>query len=203
MSISYPLSLPTSPKPRTLTYTPWDVTPSSTSPFTLKDQLYEYSGKKFRVAVQYPPVDKVSFKAVRAFLLSLYGSIGTFTLGDPANAAPLGSVPGTPLANGTAAIGASTFATKGWTAGQTNILRAGDEFQVDSFCYTNLKDVNSDGSGNATLDVWPTLHSAVPNNSAITTTAPKSLWRLEPNSVSWSVGADHIYEVSFSAVEAI
>lgn len=203
MSISYPLALPTDPKPRQITFTPWDVTPRSTSPYTLKDQIYEYSGKKFRISVDYPPMEKSAFKAVRAFLLSLRGSLGYFSLGDPGNATPLGSVPGTPLANGTATLGAETFATKGWTAGQTNILRAGDDFQVDGYCYTNLKDVNSDGSGNATLDIWPTLHTAVPNNTAIITTSPKSYYRLEADSVSWSVGADLIYEVSFSAVEAI
>jgi hypothetical protein len=173
------------------------------SPFTLKEQYYEYSGKKFRVSVQYPPMTAEQFKPVRAFLLSLRGSVGYFSMGDPANASPLGSAPGTPLANGTGTLGGNTFATKGWTPSQSNILRAGDEFQVESFCYTNLTDVNSDGSGNATLDIWPSLHTAVANNAAITTSAPKSLWVLDDDSVEWSVDAAQIYEVAFSATERI
>jgi hypothetical protein len=203
MSISYPLTLPADPRPRSISYTPWDVTPRSASPYTQKEQVYEYSGKKFRVSIQYPPMSKTEFKAIRAFVLSLRGAIGYFAMGDPGNTTPLGSAPGTPLANGAHALGANTFATKGWTAGQTNILRAGDEFQVESFCYTNLKDVNSDGSGNATLDIWPSLHSAVANNAAITTSSPKSLWRLEADSVTWSVSEALTYDISFSATEAI
>jgi hypothetical protein len=150
MTISYPLTLPTTPRPRNITYTPWDVTPRASSPFTLKEQIYEYSGKKFRIQVDYPPMEKSEFKAIRAFLLSLRGAVGYFALGDPGNATPLGSVPGTPLANGAQTLGASTLATKGWTSSQSNILRAGDEVQVESYAYTNLTDVNSDGSGNAT-----------------------------------------------------
>lgn len=202
MSISYPLTIPVS-KFRSIVFTADNVTPFSTSPFTLKDQIYEYGGKRWRVDVQYIPLEIEDFKKVKGFLLALHGSVGYFYFGDTVSTTPAGIATGTPLVNGTATKGAVTLATKGWTTSTTNILKSGDDIQVDGYLYTNVTDVNSDGSGNATLDIWPCMHTAAADNTAITTSSAKSIFRLDTDSISWSIANDGKYDVSFSAIEAI
>lgn len=106
----------------------------------------------------------------------------------PHTVGPLG---GTPLVNGASQTG-SSLVTNGWTAAAANRLKKGDVFtiagvfavnpqnyrsttQLQQFVVTN--DVNSDGSGNATIPIYPPIITsgayqtvtASPNNGAALT----------------------------------
>ena len=113
-----------------------------------------------------------------AFMLKLNGTYGTFTLGDPLNTSPRGVGTGTPLVNGGSQTG-NSLVTDGWTSGQTGILKAGDWIQLGSGStsrlYKILSDANSNGSGQATFDIWPNLRSSPADNAAITVSSPKKL----------------------------
>jgi hypothetical protein len=66
-----------------------------------------------------------------------------------------------------------------------------------------LDDVNSDGSGNATLTVWPDLRSAPADNAAITVSNTKTTFRLNSAQTSWDINEATIYGLTFGAREAL
>ncbi len=85
--------------------------------------------------------------------------------------APNGVSTGTPLVNGASQTGSSII-TDGWTSGITNIKRAGDvmKFAGDNCVYVVRDDVNSDGGGNATINITPNLRVSPAENAVITDT---------------------------------
>lgn len=84
---------------------------------------------------------------------------------------PNGAGGGTPLVNGASQSGAS-LATDGWTAGVTNVVRAGDVIRIAGLnpLYRVVEDASSNGSGQATLTINPPIPagSSPADNAAIT-----------------------------------
>lgn len=138
-----------------------------------------------------------------AALLSLNGREGSFLLGDTANKTARGTATGVPLVKGASQTGASLI-TDGWTAGVTGILKAGDWFQLGAGTtarlYKVLVDANSNGSGEATLDIWPKLRSSPADNAALVVSSPMGRFMLA-NNIDWSVDHAKAYGLSFQAVE--
>jgi len=151
----------------------------------------------------YFPFTRATAEAMHAALCSLNGREGTFLFGDSANKTPRGTATGTPLVNGASQTG-EDLATDGWTAGVTNILRAGDWIQIGSGStarlYKNLVDVNSNGSGQATLTLWPRVFTAWADNAAIATSFPKGVFRLTTDGHDWDIDEMLLNGVRFSAV---
>ena len=82
---------------------------------------------------------------------------------------------GTPLVNGNPASGATTLVTDAWTAAAANRVKAGDVFTIAGCYKVNpitkvdtgvlqqfvvTADAASDGSGNATLSISPTIYTS-------------------------------------------
>lgn len=203
MALSYPLSLP-SKGPRRLQWRAGSTVGVSTSPFTAEDQVYVHQGEWWECDVTLPPMKRADAEPWVGFLLGLNGREGTFLLGDSANTAPRGVGTGTPLVKGGSQTG-KTLETDGWTAGQTGILKAGDWFQLGSGSSARLhkvvQDADSDGSGNATLEIWPRLRSSPADNAALTVSSPKGLFRLLSNQREWSLELAAVYGISFSCRE--
>lgn len=87
----------------------------------------------------------------------------------------MGQRGGTPLMNGATSNGATTLVTDGWTAAAANRVKKGDIFTVAAVYSVNpitkqstgrlqqfviTADTSSDGSGNATLPILPTIYSS-------------------------------------------
>src|SRR4030066_166566 len=108
---------------------------------------------------------------------------------------------------GAHATAVNSLITDGWTPTQTGILLAGDYIQIGSGAQTRLhkvlSDVNSDGAGNATFDIWPSTRAAYSGSAALTVQNCKSAFRLDDNNSGWSVTDGILYGISFSATEAI
>ncbi|MGH9552308.1 MAG: hypothetical protein ACRD3W_23175, partial [Terriglobales bacterium] len=207
MAISFPLSHPSSPAGfSTFTQGATNVVGISSSPFTGQQQAQEWSAELWDFSVGLPPMKRADAEAWVSFLVALRGMSGTFLIGDPYGAAPRGVATGTPKVSGSNAAGSKTFATKGWTHGVTGILKAGDYIQVGTGMsqrlYKNLTDVDSDGSGDATLDIFPRLREALADDAVITTTNCKGCFRLADNRREWSVALAGVYGLSFRCVEA-
>lgn len=202
MSITYPLTLPTSPSIREMTWTPQTNVAVSTSEFTGEQQVYEHQGMWWNVEVALPPMERAEAEEWISFFLKLNGQQGTFRMGDPDGTTARGVATGTPLVNGASQTGKSLI-TDGWTISTTDILKAGDWIQIGDYAYKNLNDVNSDGSGNATLDIWPRLRSSPGNNATIIVASPTSLFRLASNTMVWNSNDLTHYGISFRAIEAI
>jgi hypothetical protein len=66
-----------------------------------------------------------------------------------------------------------------------------------------LTDVDTDGTGSATVDVWPNVRTSIADNSAITLESAQGVFRLASNETSWSVNEASIYGITFGAMEAV
>lgn len=178
----------------------------STSPFSREQQVYAHQGDWWEVDVSLPAMKRADAEPWVAFLLALNGREGTFLLGEPINTAPRGVGTGTPLVKGASQTG-RTLLTDGWTISQTGILKAGDWFQLGTGSSSRLhkvvQDADSDGSGNATLEIWPRLRVSPADNAALTVSSPKGVFRLAGNMREWSLEQAAIYGLSFSCVEAL
>jgi len=141
-----------------------------------------------------------------AWLVSLRGQLGTFLLGDPLGCTARGAATGTPLVNGSSQTGGS-LVIDGAATSVTGWLKAGDYIQLgtgsSATLHKVLQDANSDGSGNVTLDIWPHIRTAPADNSTVTVSNTKGLFRLSSNEQSWSINEASIYGLTFGAMEAV
>ena len=203
MAISYPLTLPSAIGWRAFTLSAEKIVQAYEAPFTFQRTNVERTGERWRLEVAYPPLTPEQARQVRAFLLALNGPIGTFRAGDVLAAQPTGTALGSPVVAGASQAG-KEIATGGWTANQTNLLKAGDYLEIDNRLYMVTNDAAPDGSGNATIDIWPSIRQPAPSNGAsITTSNCKTLFRLDGNSVGWVATPDFVYEIAFGAIEAL
>ena len=205
MAISYPLSLPTTAGIAKVRLTANDIVGISQSPFTAAQQVYKYPGQFCEGDVTLPPMKRLDAEYWISFFLKLNGPFGTFLLGDPNGGTARGIATGSPAVNGGSQVG-NELVTDGWTTSQTGILKAGDYIQLGSGAtaqlYKVLDDVNSDGSGNATLTIWPSLRSSPADDASIIVTNPVGVFRLT-TPAAWDIDEASIYGMTFGAREAL
>lgn len=206
MAISYPLTLPSHTGIAQINFRAINTVGMSMSPFTYAQQVVAHSGQRWEADITLPPMKRADAEQWIAWLVSLRGQLGTFTLGDPTGATPRGSAGGTPVVNGADQVG-GTLAIDGCTASQTGWLKAGDYIQLGSgttaTLHKVLQDANSDGSGNVSLDIWPYIRSAPTDGSTVVTSNTVGKFRLASNEQNWSINEASIYGMTFGAVEAI
>ena len=203
MAISFPLSLPSTVGIASISIATESVVALSPSPFTFSNQVQVYDGQRWRASVSLPNMVRADAEPWITFLTKLNGQEGTFLLGDPTATAPQGSGSGTPLVNGASQTG-QELVTDGWTPSATSVLKEGDYIQLGSRLYKSLIDVDADGSGNATIDIWPALRESPADNTALVLNSTKGLFRLASNQQP-IVAANEakVYSLSFSAIEAV
>lgn len=203
MTISYPLSLPTGiPGFNSLVIQPDVSVGIATSRFNYKQQIYQYEGQRWTASAQYPPLKLEQAGKVQAFLLSLNGAVGTFIMGDYLRSSPTGAVSGTVLVKNGGQTG-QTLVVDGLPGGLPGAFLAGDQIQIGNHLYTILADANANGSGECTLDIWPYLRSSPADNAVVTYVNPKGIWRIDGVMGGWSANEVGMYDISFSAVEAL
>jgi len=87
------------------------------------------------------------------------------------------------------------------------VTKAGDYIQLGSGSTTTLHkvlaDVDSDGTGQATFDIWPNVRRTVANDEAVVVSNTKGHFRLSSSLSSWSINNSSVYGISFDAVEVI
>lgn len=206
MAVSYPLSLPSVFHSSEVVVTPQDLVSRWDGPYDLSEQVYEFPGKRWEFAITVPPMAPRDSEQIVGFLLALRGSYGTFYLGDTSHRTPYGVASGAPTVAAGCAAMSTDLLTTGWTPSVTGILKAGDWLQVGTGNTCRLhkvvQDVNSDGSGNADVVVWPTLRSAYASGTAIITNNPVGVFYLKSN-VPWTIRLLRQYGIILNAIEAI
>lgn len=205
MTISYPLSIPTSCRPKRVQFYAVNAVNLSRSPFTFDTQVQEFSGQSWGAEVSFPPLERDAAEELQAFLLALQGPKGIFYLYDPLALEPRGIAAGIPLVDGGSQTG-NSINTKGWTPDTTGILLRGDKIQIGTRLYSVMgtDDINADSDGKATIDIWPRIRESPVDNQAIITETPKGLFRLSDQMTNlWSADETRLYDMSFSCVEAI
>ena len=208
MTISYPRSLPTHTGISSIELRTINAVAYSRSPFTFSGEAFEYAGKMFQADVTLPPMRRSDAAQWIAWLVSMKGQVGTFYLGDPAAVTPLGSArdADTILVNGAVSSG-NTITIDSAPASQTGYLKAGDYMHIgsgaDRQLFKVLQDVDTDGSGGATVDVWPDVRTTILDNAAVNVENTQGVFRLASNEQSWSIDNASIYGITFGAVEAL
>lgn len=209
MAISYPLSLPAYSGIATVNLRTRNVVGVSESPFTMKQQIVTHVGQRWEAEVSMPPMKRDDAEEWVAFLVALRGRYGTFLMGDPNASAPRGAAsisPGTPVVNGAGQTG-NVLTIDGCTTSTTNYLKAGDYIQLgggsSATLHKVLQAVNTNSSGQATLDIWPNIRTAPADNSTVVLTSTKGVFRLADNATEWSIDVATFYGISFAATESI
>lgn len=208
MTGSYPLTFPTSVTPKSGTFRLRRATSSSVSPFTFRRQVYKFSGETWEGNVTFPPLTQDQVADLQAFLTDLQGQYGTFLYGDPNYLAqgPRGLASGSPLVNGASQTG-NSLAVDGLSNNLTGWLKKGDYIQIGTTTSSRLHmvvdDVNTNGSGQATIPIYPAIRTSPADNAAIIVNGAKGLFRLASSEVEWDIGEANLYSVSFGFVEAV
>jgi hypothetical protein len=206
MAITYPISLPTHTGIRSINLRAVQQQAMTMSAFTYRQQVVAHAGQRWEAEITLPNMKRADAEAWLGWLLSLNGRVGTFLLGDPLGATPRGEAGGTPRVNGASQTGSSLI-IDGATASRSDYLLPGDYIQLGSAASSQLykvtQAVTTDGSGNATVEIWPSLKSSPSDNAGLTLTSAKGLFRLSSSDVDWKVDEASIYGVTFAAIEAI
>jgi len=209
LTISYPLNTPTNIGIANITLSAENAVAISQSPFTYQQQVVAHPGQRWAASISLPPMKRQDAEYWIAFLLSLKGQIGTFLLGDPNCVAAQGSAsttPGTPRVNGGGQTG-DTLIIDGLPINTTGYLLPGDYIQQGSgstaYLYKVLTQVDSDASGNATLDLWPNLRVSPGNNGLLVVANTKGRFRLKDNVTQWGINEISSYGITFDCVEVL
>jgi hypothetical protein len=204
---TYPLTFPDI-TPRGASFRLVRSVASSQSPFTLRQQVYQNAGARFEGNLEFPPLTRAQATELQAFFDELYGQFGTFLYGDPnylVNGAR-GVASGSPLVAGGSQTG-DTLDVDGLGNNITGWLLKGDYIQLgtgtSSELYRVQSDVDTNGSGEATITLHRNLTSSPSDNAAVVVDGAKGLFRMASNVVDFSVGEAQFYSTNFAFVEAV
>lgn len=176
---------------------------------TLKDivlngtrYVRKISPQRWEFTVTFPPMRRPAFAPIEAFLNSLRGQYGTFTIVPPDRRAPQGALGGTPLVNGAAQTG-SSIDVKGGSINITDWAKAGDFviFGGDTKVYQITADASTDGSGNITLSIYPPLLTSPADNASVTLTDVPFTVALTSDIQAFQAEPGVIYHFEFDVAE--
>jgi hypothetical protein len=209
MAITYPLSTPTNIGIANITFSAENAVAISQSPFTYDQQIVSHPGQRWGASISLPPMKRQDAEYWVAFLLSLKGQAGTFLLGDPNCVAPQGSAattPGTPLVRGASQVGDSLI-IDGLPLSANGYFLPGDYIQLGSSStstlYKVLTQTNSNSSGIATLDIWPSIKVAPADNAVVVVQNTKGRFRLKENITQWQINDISSYGITFDCIGVI
>lgn len=194
MAITYPVNTPTNIGIANITLSAENAVAISQSPFTFQQQVVAHPGQRWAASISLPPMKRQDAEAWVAFLLSLYGQVGTFLLSDPNCPAPRGTA--------TSATLTGTAGSTSPTITMTGTLLAGDYISLGSGATARLHKVVQDRSGSGTIEIWPALRSAY-TSATVDLTASKGRFRLKDNITQWSINEISSYGITFDCVEAL
>lgn len=171
---------------------------STESPFSFRQQVYAHRGQRRRAGIHIATTTEDQAKKWIATLLKLNGTEKPFFLSDGAGLQGV-LARGTPLVQGENQTGRD-LVTDGWTI-STTVLKAGEWIALGNELHQVMEDVVSDGSGNATLQLWPIINNPWPNDYPIEANTPQGSFRLtKPPTFDWNM-EKFMEGFSLSAVE--
>jgi len=205
------VDIPTSVGLETITLTGQNSVAYSESPYTYAQQVYSYSNERWMASVTIPGVNRGVAEPWVAFLLSLRGPVGTFTLGDPLGATPAGGAKDyTDILTLKAAVtaGDTSLTLTGATSSVTNYLKAGDYIQIGTAdarsLHKVLADASSDGVGDVLItNLFPAVRTDRTLGTSVVVFDTKGLFRLTSGVSSWTLNNADVYGISFEAVEVV
>ena len=205
MAITYPLQTPTSGI-TSINWTNSVASPISRSPFTFQGQSQTYPGQIRYVQISVENKNRDDAEEWVGFLNALNGCGGTFLMGDPLGVIPRrGSTTGVTV-RGSGQSG-STLLVNTTQINEVNWASRGDWLQIgagsNSRLYKVTMPANTNGSGYASLEIWPRLRMSPTDGQTITMNNPKGLFRLSSGTFDYSEQDGCKYSLSFSCEEVI
>ena len=203
MTVSYPLTMPSTPAFVSQQWSTIRGTGMSESPFTGGQQTVEFAYAKWKAVLTLPPMRRPQASAWTAFFAKLHGRRGTFLLGDQDAKVPqinkitAGTITGSVTLSSNADIGDTVLNISGTTA-----FKAGDYIQLGSSSSARLYIVVEDQGGGSTIQVEPKLKTAASSGATVTYSSPQGLFRMDSNELMWDTNAVSVYGISFSCTEA-
>lgn len=177
------------------------------SPYNLQTQTQAWAGAdRWYGSFELPPLTLAQAAEWEGFLGELRGMLNVFQFVDPRRKAPLGianaeDFPTVQLGN---AAGSTQLLTQGWRNSTARLLLRGDRFQLGYRYHEVCDTVSSDGSGNATIQIWPSLREApvtFPQRAALILNKPACLCRLAANDRDVSYSVDQTTRVGVNFIE--
>lgn len=195
--------MPTTPGPsRVNLFTVVNVS-INRSPYTFVSQIQAQQGQAWGAEVTLPAMERAQAEEWMTFLLKLNGPLGTFLLADPAAKNLRGVGAANAKIDGSGQTG-QEIDIKDLGASVSGVYLAGDYIEIEQRLYKVLNDVDSDSSGEATIDIWPRLRITSTNNTPVVSNPARGLFRLASTSNAlYEAGEDKIFGISFSCVEAL
>lgn len=183
------------------------VTPAvTTESFSGRVRRIAQGHQYYTFGVELPPMTSYQFGPVAAFIAKQFGQVDSWTIQLPEISYNTGSnaaFAGTPVAQAAVSVGAKTMTVSGMTPSKAQILRAGDFFKFanHSKVYMAVDDLNSDASGQGTLNFSGGLIYAVPINTGLTLDAVPFTVILDGDVQEYSVGLGGMTSFSFKCRE--
>jgi len=191
---TYPITLPTDPRPRELSCQQVSRVAVSTSPFTGQSQVYAHPGQWWEINFELPPLYGSLAAQWAAALLSLNGREGTFNFA-PTDPTPQVAVSGTVVV---AAIDGYELDL----TGMTGTFTPGDWIQIETGLYRVTTGATA-ASGAATIEVWPKPRSEiVAETSTVDYATPVGIFRLF-DSFQWDMDVARLYGFTIGAGEVV
>tara|TARA_Y100000592_G_scaffold35211_1_gene55877 strand:+ start:2070 stop:2699 length:630 start_codon:yes stop_codon:yes gene_type:complete len=205
---TYPLTLPSTVGVKKSEWGLQRAVGFSQSPFTGSQQVYEHSMAIWKAVISLPPMSREQSADYQTFFMQLHGRRGTFLMGDPDAKTPRGNATQTNLTiTASASIGAYDIAVSGLTNSQSNALVKGDYVQLGTGASAKLHmviaNVNASGSGTATIQLEPTLKTAITGSTSCIIRNTVGVWRMDLNELRWNSNESSTYGFSFSCQEAL
>lgn len=198
--------LPTTPTVSSASFGLQSNTQVFQSPLSGATQVVELTGARWYATYTVPPLTPSESGVWLAFLTKLRGQANSFYGYDPARKTAQGALGGTPRVNGASQTG-NSLVTDGWSASVTGVMKAGDYLAYATSSARSLHmvvaDANSDGSGNATFTIEPSIRISPADDATIITSSPACVMRLTTDAVTWDETLAQTIGISFSAEEVI
>lgn len=192
------ITLPSTPKPQTMSWRLLMPTQANVSSWTGKRQVVASGRGWWECDFNLPPiVGSTNINAWRAFVALARGTANDFYI--PVDPTAQSALSNTVRTNGTDQTGRA-IATDGWP-NSTTVLQAGQFVTINDQLLQVTSDVTSNGSGQATIAVEPPVRQPVADNSAVEYKNPfcKMYMTEEPNI---SVEPGYVYNISLRLREA-
>ncbi len=184
MTISYPIDLPSTP-PTSVEVGERNANRFETSPFTGRGTLQQFEGEWWTLRLTYNRLRRSLAQPILSFGSKLRKSYGTFVIPFPGYDEPLGTastVGSSPSVDGNDQAGSDSLNIKSGPASESGWLLEGDIIQVGPASRPHwhrvLEDVDTDASGNATIEVWPLIRERTIDGDLVSTSSPLCIFRV-------------------------
>jgi hypothetical protein len=194
-------TFPSSPKPSSAKVRSISPTFVSTAQ-NLRQVVSSRNAHRWAVELSFPPMKRVDFAPLWAFIVAQKGRAGSFDFVLPEHA-PRGTWEGTPLVDGAGQTG-TVINLKGFAVSKTGVAKAGDfvRFAGSYKTYMVAADANSDSAGKAALHINTTL-VASPANSAAVSYDRKFRCALADDNADTDLSSDMFYAFKVQMMEVL